>query len=65
MKSEKYGLLDSQWEELLETLKRRFEKNMSRHEGIIWEKEDGAAKGSSRCNQRSIFRQRVHSIDRR
>ncbi|NPV03024.1 MAG: DUF4256 domain-containing protein [Brevinematales bacterium] len=34
--SEKKGLPPEQHEELLKTLKARFEKNMSRHEGIEW-----------------------------
>ncbi|MFA4868438.1 MAG: DUF4256 domain-containing protein [Pedobacter sp.] len=38
MKSNKKELLPEQREELLKTLKERFQKNMSRHEGIDWTK---------------------------
>jgi hypothetical protein len=38
MKSNKKELLPEQREELLKTLKERFQKNMNRHEGIDWAK---------------------------
>lgn len=38
MKSNKKELLPQQREELLKTLKERFQKNMNRHEGIDWTK---------------------------
>lgn len=38
MKSNKRELLPEQREELLKTLKERFQKNMNRHEGIDWAK---------------------------
>lgn len=38
MKSNKRELLPEQREELLSTLKMRFQKNMNRHEGIDWAK---------------------------
>ena len=38
MKSTKKDLLPKQREELLGTLKNRFEKNMSRHKGVEWAK---------------------------
>ena len=38
MKSAKKELSSKQQEELLATLKARFEKNMARHEGVAWDK---------------------------
>lgn len=38
MKSDKRGLSAKQTGELIETLKARFEKNMSRHKGLEWAK---------------------------
>ncbi len=38
MENERSEMPDSQREELIETLRRRFEKNMNRHEGLEWEK---------------------------
>ncbi|MFD2446624.1 DUF4256 domain-containing protein [Bacillus sp. CGMCC 1.16607] len=38
MKNEKENLSSEQREELLTTLKTRFEKNMNRHEGLEWDK---------------------------
>lgn len=38
MNNNKRKLSSTQYEELLGTLKTRFEKNMSRHQGIKWEK---------------------------
>jgi hypothetical protein len=38
MKSNKKGLSSEQQEELLDTLKNRFEKNRDRHKGIEWSK---------------------------
>jgi hypothetical protein len=38
MKSEKRELSPEQHEELLQTLKARFEKNMNRHQGLEWAK---------------------------
>ena len=38
MKSARKELPPKQQEELLATLKTRFEKNMARHEGVAWEK---------------------------
>lgn len=38
MKNEKRKLLPEQHEEILRTLKMRFENNMNRHEGVLWDK---------------------------
>ena len=41
IKSQQKGLSAKQREELLCVLKERFEKNMSRHEGLVWAKVQG------------------------
>ena len=41
IKSQQKGLSPKQREELLGVLKERFEKNMSRHEGLVWAKVQG------------------------
>ena len=47
IKSHKKGLSSEQQQELLETLKGRFEKNMSRHKGLEWPELEAKLKTNS------------------
>ena len=47
MKGAKKNLSPKQSEELLKTLKARFEKNMSRHKGLEWAKVEAKLKGKA------------------
>ena len=47
MKSNKKELLPQQREELIKTLKDRFEKNMNRHKGIEWAKVQAKLEGAA------------------